>query len=323
MVKGIGIKATKVSDNSLTLGKQPAGVAKRYGNSVKAALDKASAKGSKLNKTALLAALTVKGSKLTADKAKKIVDKVFADAKSNKITVANPKKNRTLVDMATLYNLPSGNPTDGMTKQQIADRAARIRANAEAMLGNKSNPMTGAKELPADLKAQFAKMDADRATLRKATDAEIGYIVAQGKKENGNVPATGTLEKRANLRVDVDRQTDELKAVTPTDKQVMSKGFELADGQLGKMGTLSKNVLNGAIEIGQMSKDTFEALKAAAPYNRSTNKPAGEKFYLTSVGEGDKNEVVLTPANTRGRVPIEKNRIDIVKDAKTGKYDLL
>jgi hypothetical protein len=103
----------------------------------------------------------------------------------------------------------------------------------------------------------------------------------------------------------------------------MSKGFELADGQLGKMGTLSKNVLNGAIEIGQMSKDTFEALKAAAPYNRSTNKPAGEKFYLTSVGEGDKNEVVLTPANTRGRVPIEKNRIDIVKDAKTGKYDLL
>jgi hypothetical protein len=60
------------------------------------------------------------------------------------VVVLPNKGGKKLVDMASIYNLPSGNPTDKMTPAQIKERAAKIRANAESMkgkgaLGNKSS----------------------------------------------------------------------------------------------------------------------------------------------------------------------------------------
>jgi histone H3/H4 len=112
-------KATKVSDNSITLGKQPAGVARRYGGAVRNALGRASVKGSKLNKTALLAALTVKGSKLTPDRAKKLVDKVFNEAAPRKVAVANPFKNKTN-QMAFFDFFKKKESSEESTEQRLA-----------------------------------------------------------------------------------------------------------------------------------------------------------------------------------------------------------
>ena len=96
MVKG-EIAATRVSDKTVQLDRQQSTrIAEKYGDSVAKAVQKAAAGGKALNKTALVALLTTKGSKLDLDKARKEADRIFGDAKARPAQkIGNPLKNKS------------------------------------------------------------------------------------------------------------------------------------------------------------------------------------------------------------------------------------
>ena len=79
MVKS-GLRVTKVSDGRIKINvKQPADIKDKYGVSVADALRRVAESGRALNKGALMAILTVKGSKLSTLQAQKEADKVLGN----------------------------------------------------------------------------------------------------------------------------------------------------------------------------------------------------------------------------------------------------
>jgi hypothetical protein len=96
MVKG-GIKATSAGSGKTVIldRKQSSTLAGKYGDSVAKAIQKAAEKGKAVNKTALVALLTTKGSKLNVDKARQVADKIIGNAKPAGGQVGNPLKDKS------------------------------------------------------------------------------------------------------------------------------------------------------------------------------------------------------------------------------------
>jgi hypothetical protein len=94
MVKG-EIAATRVSDKTVQLDrKQSTRMAEKYGDAVAKAVQKAAEKGKAVNKTALVALLTTKGSKLNVSQAQKEAERIIGNAKPAGGKVGNPLKDK-------------------------------------------------------------------------------------------------------------------------------------------------------------------------------------------------------------------------------------
>ena len=96
MVKG-GVRATSAGSGKTVIldRKQSSTLAGKYGDSVAKAIQKAAEKSKPLNKTALVALLTTKGSKLNVDKARQVADKIIGNAKPAGGQVGNPLKDKS------------------------------------------------------------------------------------------------------------------------------------------------------------------------------------------------------------------------------------
>jgi hypothetical protein len=210
MVKG-GIKATSAGSGKTVIldRKQSSTLAQKYGDSVAKAIQKAAEKGKAVNKTALVALLTTKGSKLNVDKARQVADKIIGNAKKPVSgQVGNPLKDKSTKtqQMSAMDTI-----TKSMHEKEklINDMNKRIRTEGESKLGKEFMDKYE-KELNA-----WDKMKVERDKLKQAA--------FEGKQALGNKSS-----KMASLKMD---KADYQALKTKISDFVKDKGINLADMQ--------------------------------------------------------------------------------------------
>jgi hypothetical protein len=167
MPKGT-IRATKASDGTVNIASRPSQkVIKRIGAAPSRSLVKAFEKGSRLTKTALLAILTTKGSRLSVEQARKEADQIFKTAQP--IRVKEILKNKQLTEAqkaVALLDLPA--------KQVFANKSSKI-------IEGYKNPTTqalGAHEmfLDPDLSDFIEKSPKEHASLFEALTDYVDHL---------------------------------------------------------------------------------------------------------------------------------------------------
>ena len=189
MVKG-GVRATSVGNGKTVIvdRKQSSRIAQKYGDSVAKAVQQAAEKGKALNKTALVALLTTKGSKLDLEQARTEADNIISNAQKATGLVGNPLKAKS--DKFSIGSIVQGiskwyqkKVQERADKEQArikAEQAAKDKARDEAIRAADENPIIAEMNQKA-MKALLKEKMQKKAEQRKK-DREIARIVAEHKR---------------------------------------------------------------------------------------------------------------------------------------------
>jgi hypothetical protein len=255
MVKG-EIKATSAGSGKTVIidRKQSTRLAEKYGDSVAKAVQKAAEKGKPVNRTALVALLTTKNSKLSVTQASKEADRIINTA----IKTANPFKNKaskmTLSDVAKGARNLVGGILDGFYKH----KEVQAKAKAEAEQRAKDDAIRAADENP-------AIVEMNQKAMKAILTEKLQKKVEQRKKE------------REIARIQAERKGKEVGTSGTVTNPLKNKSSKMTDGGFTKSD--GKRILN---DIGTSGYGTMGA-GGKVEINEGVKKIEADAFHSAGV----------------------------------------
>jgi hypothetical protein len=282
MVKG-EIKATSAGSGKTVIldRKQSSTLAGKYGDSVAKAIQKAAEKGKAFNKTALVALLTTKGSKLSVDKARKVADGIIDRA--NTTFIKMPKNISDRLAKAFGADGKVGNPLKFGQKQSPEEIMRKIQA-MQAPLKDKSSKQ-GSSALNKDLRSLKTSGEGkplDKEALKKAITSPKPSMQAPLKDKSSKQGESALNKDLRSLKTSGEGKPLNKEALLKTMKEppkVLDVGNPLKDK--------SSKMTKGELPHVRAARKEFE--KIASRYDE-TNRPtmlrdANGKKYEDMLGQ--------------------------------------
>ena len=260
MVKG-EISATRVSDKTVQLDRQQSSrMAQKYGDGVAKAVQKAAAGGKALNKTALVALLTTKGSKLDLDKARKEADRIFGDAKAKPVQkVGNPLKKKGNFD----FDAEIKKVEAKMKPSDFAKEGLKLGKNKQGVESLRDNKITSKGK-------ETNKGEKPEATSSgKPLDDKSSKLLQKDYKSGAQEPPATPLKNAVtSLRPNL-LENEKLKEMAKANQQYLAEKKKWEDG--GRQGAEPTLPDEKKIDETKLAADIDKKIAAANEYMTTVN----------------------------------------------------